>query len=199
MIKKGLWALVLIATLALASCTSFFQKPQKTKPVVVYVDMVADLFHPGHVAFLKKAKAQGDYLIVGLMSDEDAASYKRTPIMTLKERSEMVQSCRYVDEVIEAAPLCVTNELIDEHLVNLVVHGDDFNPESANYFYKAAIERGIFKTVPYTAGVSTSDIIERILERGSSNLSKKMLTENERLDEKREAQKNSLQTQISLQ
>ena len=37
----------------------------------VYADMTADLFHAGHVEFLKKARALGDYMIVGLMSDED--------------------------------------------------------------------------------------------------------------------------------
>ena len=38
----------------------------------VYAEMVADLFHRGHVEFLKRARALGDYLIVGVMSDEDA-------------------------------------------------------------------------------------------------------------------------------
>lgn len=191
MIKKGL--LALLCALTLTACNPFSQKPQKVKPTIVYVDMVADMFHPGHVAFLKKAKAQGDYLIVGLMSDEDAASYKRPPIMTLKERSEMVQSCRYVDEVIEAAPLCITNELIDNHLIDVVVHGDDFNPESVSYFYKVAIERGIFKTVPYTQGISTSDLIHRILDRGQELLNKKVSTKKESVGEEPLVKETSLQ------
>ncbi len=52
----------------------------------VYVDMVGDLFHAGHVAFLREARSHGDWLVVGVLSDETAASYKRRPIMTLAER-----------------------------------------------------------------------------------------------------------------
>ncbi len=52
----------------------------------VYVDMVGDLFHAGHVALLRAARALGDELVVGVLSDADAAAYKRTPVMTLEER-----------------------------------------------------------------------------------------------------------------
>ena len=47
----------------------------------VYADMVADLFHHGHVEFLKQARDLGGYLIVGLAGDEDAADGKRHPIL----------------------------------------------------------------------------------------------------------------------
>lgn len=53
----------------------------------VYVDMAGDLFHPGHVALLKAARAFGERLIVGVLSDEVVTQYKRKPIMTLGERS----------------------------------------------------------------------------------------------------------------
>ena len=43
--------------------------------VRVYVDMVADLFHYGHVAFLKKARASGDYLLVGVHAGAVLVSY----------------------------------------------------------------------------------------------------------------------------
>lgn len=54
--------------------------------VRVYVDMVGDLFHAAHVALLREARSHGDRLVVGVLSDETAASYKRRPIMTLAER-----------------------------------------------------------------------------------------------------------------
>ena len=60
----------------------------------VYVDMVADIFHFGHVAFLKKASAFGDELIVGIMSDAEVRANKRVPIMTMAERAATVAGCR---------------------------------------------------------------------------------------------------------
>ena len=42
----------------------------KNKPIRVYADMVGDLFHAGHIEFIKKARAYGDYLIVGVIADE---------------------------------------------------------------------------------------------------------------------------------
>lgn len=48
----------------------------------VYVDMVGDLFHAGHVSLLREARRHGDWLVVGVLSDDTAASYKRRPIMT---------------------------------------------------------------------------------------------------------------------
>lgn len=74
------------------------------KPVRVYVDMVGDLFHPGHVALLRAARACGDRLIVGVLSDEVVEAYKRRPVMTLAERVAVIESCRYVDEVMPDAP-----------------------------------------------------------------------------------------------
>ena len=45
--------------------------------------MVADLFHYGHVNFLKQCSELGDCLIVGIHSDKDVESYKRKPILTM--------------------------------------------------------------------------------------------------------------------
>ena len=74
----------------------------------VYVDMVADLFHYGHVEFLKKARALGDYLMVDINSDEVLVSHgykKSKPILTTAERVKSVAGCRHVDEVLPNAPL----------------------------------------------------------------------------------------------
>ena len=48
----------------------------------VYVDMVGDLFHAGHVELLKAAQTHGDWLVVGVLGDETAQAYKRRPIMS---------------------------------------------------------------------------------------------------------------------
>ena len=136
----------------------------------VYVDMVADLFHYGHVNFLRQAKEHGDYLIVGLCADEDVASYKRWPILTLEERVKSVKDCPLVDEVIPGCPLCITQELIDQYKIDLVIHGDDMSEEQLAYYYAVPIRMGIFKTVPYTKAISTSEIIARVQKRSPSNI-----------------------------
>ncbi|HIF44208.1 MAG TPA: hypothetical protein EYG27_01225 [Dehalococcoidia bacterium] len=132
----------------------------------VYVDMVADLFHFGHVAFLKQASAFGDYLLVGIMSDAEARVNKRVPIMTMEERAASVAGCRYVDEVIPDAPWTMTAAFMEQHDIDLVIHGDDYSDEQVSELYKIPITLGKFRTVPYTPTISTTEIIRRIKESG---------------------------------
>lgn len=71
--------------------------------MIVYADMVGDLFHLGHIKLLQRVKALGNILIVGVNKDKDVESYKRTPTLTLEERTQVIQACRYVDKVISPA------------------------------------------------------------------------------------------------
>ena len=136
--------------------------------VRVYVDMVADLFHYGHVAFLKKARALGDYLMVGIHADAILVSYKKgRPILTMEERVASAAGCRYVDEVLPNAPLVIDEAWIAKHDIQLVVHGDDFSEDRIKDFYEVPIKMGIFRTVPYTKGVSTTEIIRRVIDTQS--------------------------------
>jgi cytidyltransferase-like protein len=131
----------------------------------VYADMVADLFHAGHVNFLRQARALGDELVVGIHADDTVAAYKRRPVLTMEERMAVVGACRYVDEIIADAPLRVDAAWLDAHRLDLVVHGDDFDPDLIDRFYGAALERGIFRTVAYTPGISTTDLLDRLRRR----------------------------------
>lgn len=131
----------------------------------VYVDMVADLFHFGHVEFLRMASEAGDVLIVGVHSDATVEEYKRRPIMTMRERMSVVAGCRYVDEVVADAPLRIDKEWLETHRIDLVVHGDDLDAETATMMYGVPMEMGIFRTVPYTPGVSTSELFDRMRKR----------------------------------
>ena len=101
----------------------------------VYVDMVADLFHYGHVNFLRQAKSHGDFLLVGVHSDETVESYKRSPILSMDERVASVAGCRYVDEVVPNAPLKITRDWIEKHNIDLIMHGDDVAPEVEDVWY----------------------------------------------------------------
>lgn len=69
--------------------------------VVGYTTGVFDLFHIGHLRLLKRAKRHCDYLIVGVSTDELVKEYKKkTPVIPLADRLEIVSSIRYVDEVV---------------------------------------------------------------------------------------------------
>ena len=130
----------------------------------VYVDMVADLFHYGHVEFLKKAHALGDHLLVGICSNKAAQTNKWKPILNMEERVASVAGCRYVDEVVPDAHWIIDRAWIKKHEIDLVVHGDEYSQEQLGSIYHVPISMGIFRTVPYTPGISTTENIRRCRE-----------------------------------
>ena len=138
----------------------------------VYTCLIGDLFHPGHVNFLKQAKNEGSYLIVGVCSDEDCEKYKRKPIMNFTERLAIIESCRYVDEIIKSPSSIISQEFIDKYNIDLIVHGDDSNTEQLIHFYEVAIRQNKYKSLNYTSGISTSEIIERIRNRSQKSLTR---------------------------
>ncbi len=127
----------------------------------VYADMVADLFHYGHVEFLRQVSTLGDYVLVGINADDVAEVYKRRPVQTMEQRIASVGACQYVDEVIPNAPWVFDPAWIAKYDIDLVVHGDDYSDEQRRHFYKVPIEMGILRTVAYTKGISTTEIIRR--------------------------------------
>lgn len=136
----------------------------------VYTDMVADLFHWGHVNLLQRAKEIANQksnnqgiLVVGIHDDQDVAKYKRIPIMNLDERTKVVKACRYVDEVVEKAPLEVTPEFITANNIDLVVHAHrEEENEKYDFMYRYAKQLNKFERIEYTEDISTTDIIDRL-------------------------------------
>ncbi len=92
---------------------------------VVYLDGAFDLFHPGHVAALRAARALGDFLLVGVHSDEDVRARRGVgrPIMDLHERALSVLACRFVNEVVIGAPAVLTEDLLTTFNVAVVARG----------------------------------------------------------------------------
>jgi len=132
----------------------------------VYVDIVCDLFHPGHISFFRKARALGDRLIMGVHSDDEVSTYKPRPILSFGERLAVVGECRLVDRVVPyPVPLHCTPQHLDAIGADFVVHGDDMSPEQLEYWYGAVIPTGRFRSVPYTPGISSREIISRVITR----------------------------------
>ena len=84
--------------------------------------------------------------------------------MTMKERAARVAGCRYVDELLPNAPWVTDRGWIAKHKINVVVHGSDNFQEDLNETHSDAIDMGILRTVAYTPGISTTDIIRRCQE-----------------------------------
>jgi len=128
----------------------------------VYCDMIGDLFHFGHVNLLRQAKELGAVVVVGIMSDKDAEGYKRKPILTMEERKIAIEACRYVDEVIPDCPYPITEEFLDKYKIDYLVHGDDYSEETIDKWYSVPKRLGRLKILPYTKGISTTEILRRI-------------------------------------
>ena len=145
-------------------CT-FMNLPLFTPVINVYIDGVFDLCHLGHKNHIMRALKYGNRLLVGVMADEDVRKYKRYPIMSLEERCAEVDALRCVYKVIPGAPCFgLTKEFIDEWKIHVVLASEEYNKPEDKY-YKVPREMGILRIMPRTDGVSTSDLIKRILQR----------------------------------
>merc|ERR1712107_808826 len=84
-----------------------------------------DMFHSGHISSLQKARAKGDYLIVGVHNDKLVNELRGSnhPIINMHERVLSVLGCRYVDDVLLDAPRIVTTDMIKSLNIGLVVQG----------------------------------------------------------------------------
>lgn len=75
------------------------KSPSHRTPIRIYLDGCFDMIHSGHYNALRQAKATGEILVVGLISDSQVSQYKGPPILTWDERAEIIRSCKWVDEV----------------------------------------------------------------------------------------------------
>ncbi len=85
-----------------------------------------DLFHIGHLKILERAKQEGDYLIVGISSDELNEKKGKKSVFSLADRVEIVKSIKYVDEVFIEDSLELKDEYIKKFKADLLVMGDDW-------------------------------------------------------------------------
>ncbi|XP_061347577.1 ethanolamine-phosphate cytidylyltransferase-like isoform X1 [Gastrolobium bilobum] len=146
----------------------FHKKKSGKRRVRVYMDGCFDLMHYGHANALRQAKALGDELIVGLVSDEEIVANKGPPVLSMEERLVLVSGLKWVDEVITDAPYAITEQflhrLFHDYKIDYVIHGDDpcLLPDGTDA-YAAAKKAGRYKQIKRTEGVSSTDIVGRIL------------------------------------
>ncbi len=139
--------------------------------MIVYTGGTFDLFHAGHVRLLKRCKeiagTTGE-VVVSLNTDEFILEYKgKAPICSFEERREALEACRYVDRVIPNLGGKDSTQAIALVAPDLIVIGSDWARK--DYYSQMGFtqdwldELGIgLAYIPYTQGVSSTDIKARI-------------------------------------
>ncbi|MFQ7526615.1 MAG: adenylyltransferase/cytidyltransferase family protein [Mediterraneibacter gnavus] len=131
-----------------------------------YTAGVYDMFHIGHLNVIKNAKALCETLIVAVSTDELVQSYKnKTPIISYKERKEIVEAIRYVDKVIPQTNMDKKISAI-KNKIDVMFVGDDWKgTEKWNRIEKELSKIGVDVVyLPHTEGIS-STILRTIIQR----------------------------------
>ncbi len=135
----------------------------------VYVGMAADIIHEGHLNIINEAKKLG-YVVVGVLTDEAIASYKRIPFTPYKHRKAIVENLKGVDEVIPQETLDYVPNL-RKVKPDFLVHGDDWKTGIQQKTRQRAIDalkewNGELIEPKYTKGVSSTQLIEALKAKG---------------------------------
>jgi len=117
-----------------------------------------DVFHVGHLRLLERARAQGDYLIVGISTDELNRSKKqRDPVYSLAERMEIVSGLRCVDQVFAEESLELKRQYLQHHRADVLVMGDDWEGRFDEFSDICEV-----RYLTRTPAISTTVTIEKI-------------------------------------
>ena len=130
----------------------------QVKKVITYGTF--DLIHHGHINILRRAKEYGDYLIVGLSSDEFNELKGKAAYYSFEERKLILEAIKYVDEVIpEHNWGQKVNDIISNE-IDLFVMGSDWEGK-----FDDLSEHCEVVYLPRTDGISTSKIKADLLNR----------------------------------
>ncbi len=100
------------------------EKLKEVEDRTVYMTFSTDIIHGGHIAIIKKAEKLGK-LIIGVLSDEAVAGYKRYPLVPASERKKLFESIAGVYKVVDQDTLSYRDNLM-KYRPDIVVHGDDW-------------------------------------------------------------------------
>ncbi len=117
-----------------------------------------DLLHIGHISILERAKKLGDYLVVGISSDEFNQEKGKSSIYTFNERVKIVSAIRYVNEVIQESNWSQKITDIQQHQIDVFVIGDDW---AGKFDYLSKYCEVVY--LPRTRGISTTETKENII------------------------------------
>ena len=136
----------------------------------VYIAISADILHHGHINLIKKASEYGK-LIVGVLTDEAVATYKRFPVIEFEERKFIIENISGVSEVVPQNTLDYTDNL-KKYRPDYVFHGDDWKEGIQSKIRCDVIETlkewdGQLIEIPFTEDVSVDKINDLIKKTDS--------------------------------
>jgi glycerol-3-phosphate cytidylyltransferase len=137
------------------------------KNKILYTGGTFDLFHFGHVNFLRQCYRICKNVIVSLNTDDFVCKYKSSPIMTYKEREQSLLGCKYVSKIIPNTGGSDSKPAILSVKPNIIAIGDDWCHK--NYYEQMDFTQDwldknkiVLIYIPYTKGISTTEIKNRI-------------------------------------
>jgi len=138
------------------------------KEIRIFAGGCYDLMHAGHYNALRQAKAtflkegyERVHLVAGVCSDAAIAANKGPPVVPHSERVEIVKACKWVDEVAADLPYGQPAQLFDDLRIDFTVLGDDHAPGGS--LYEQAMRTGKLRIVKRTEGMSTTELIGRLM------------------------------------
>ena len=138
-------------------------RPDSRSGKLCFTNGCFDLIHPGHVQYLEDARALGDFLVVGLNSDQSVARIKGVsrPVQCETARALVLLGLKSVDAVVrfdENTPA----SLIEQIRPDVLIKGGDYTPESVVGRETVAKRGGQTVIIPFLEGFSTTAIVDRI-------------------------------------
>lgn len=138
---------------------------------VSYIGMSVDVFHHGHVNIIEKAREFGD-VIVGLLTDAAIAEHKRLPYLSFDQRKRILENIQGVTKVVPQNEWDYAPN-IRKYRPDFMVHGDDWLDGPLAPYRARAIEAlaeygGKLIEIPYTKGISSTEIIENLISFGTT-------------------------------
>jgi len=133
---------------------------------IVFTNGCFDILHAGHITYLQEAATLGDFLVVGVNSDDSVKRLDKSPARPLQNefsRSTVLAALQFVGAVIvfdEDTPL----ELIQAVKPDVLVKGADYKIEDILGAKEVLAAGGEVKTLEFLPGYSTSNIEKKILE-----------------------------------
>lgn len=138
---------------------------------VIYIGMTVDILHHGHINIIENARKYGE-VVIGLLTDEAVADFKRLPYLTYESRKVILQNIQGVTKVVPQNEWDYAPN-IRKYQPDFMIHGDDWIEGPLAPYRDRALKAlseygGKLIEIPYTKGISSSGMVENLLSVGTT-------------------------------